>query len=240
MALLQWVLVPLLYLQASLLFGLAAFPGVWMCVSAWRATAAWPDPARLLLLCVLAALAYFLFGVALMLLVVATRILFFLKVAPGRYPFLSLGTIRWALYNTLILFVRFAFMNWVRVTPLLPLFYRWMGAKVGRNVHINTTVIGDACLLEIGDDAVIGGDATVIAHSAEKGHLIISPVKIGRGADIGLMAVIMPGVEVGDGAVVGAHAFVPKNTLIPPGTFWGGIPARQIRPAPEEPSGGGL
>ncbi len=240
MALLQWVLVPLLYLQASVLFGLAAFPGVWICLTAWQATASWPEAARVLLLSLLGALSYFLFGLVLMVLVVATRILFFLRIEPGRYPFLSLGTIRWALFNTLILFVRFTFMNWLRVTPLLPLFYRAMGAKVGRNVHINTSVIGDACLLEIGDDAVIGGDATVICHSAERGHLIISPVKIGKGADIGLMAIIMPGVEVGDGAVVGAHAFVTKNTVIPPGTFWGGIPARQIRPAPEEPSSGGL
>lgn len=227
---------PLLYLQAAVLFGLAAFPGVWMCASAWRATEAWPEPARLLVVCVLGGLSYFVFGVTLMSLVVATRILFFLRVVPGRYPFLSLGAIRWALYNTLILFVRFAFMNWIRVTPLLPLFYRWMGAKVGRNVHINTTIIGDACLLEIGDDAVIGGDATVIAHSAERGHLVISPVKIGRGADIGVMAVILPGVEVGDGAVVGAHALVLKDTVIPPGSVWGGVPARQIRPAPDGPS----
>lgn len=239
MAALQWLMTPLLYLQASLLFGLAAFPGVWMCVEAWKATSSWSDPARVLLLCVLGAAAYFVFGIALMLLVVASRIIFFLRVPPGRHPFLSVAAVRWALYNTLILFVRFTFMNWIRVTPLLPLFYRCMGARVGRNVHINSTIIGDACLLDIGDDVVIGGDVTLICHAAERGHLVISPVKIGRGADIGLMAVILPGVEIGEGAVVGAHALVPKNTVIPPDTLWGGVPARQIRPAAEA-AGGGL
>lgn len=240
MALLQWLTLPLLYLQAAVLFGLAAFPGVWLCVEAWRASAPWPEPARVALVCVLGAVSYFLFGVVLMALVVGTRMVCLLRVPPGRHPFVSVSAVRWALYNALILFVRFSFMNWIRLTPLLPLFYRCMGATVGRNVQINTTIIGDACLLEIGDEAVIGGDATVICHSAEKGHLVIAPVRIGRRADIGLMAVLLPGVEVGDGAVVGAHALVPKGTVIPPGEFWGGVPARPIRPAPAEPTGGGL
>lgn len=43
---------------------------------------------------------------------------------------------------------------------------------------------------------------------------------IGRGAIIGLNAIVLPGVEVGDRAVVGAGVFVPKDTKIEPGTVY--------------------
>ena len=46
--------------------------------------------------------------------------------------------------------------------------------------------------------------------------LILTRVKIGRGAIIGLNAIVMPGTEVGDRAVVIPGAFVPKETKIEP------------------------
>ena len=52
-----------------------------------------------------------------------------------------------------------------RVTPLLPLYHRLMGARIGRRVQINTAVIADQNLVEIGDDTVIGGDVTLVCHS---------------------------------------------------------------------------
>lgn len=50
---------------------------------------------------------------------------------------------------------------------------------------------------------------------------------IGNDVWIGYEAVIMPGVKIGDGAVIGTRAVVTKN--VPPYTIVGGVPAKPIR-----------
>ena len=42
------------------------------------------------------------------------------------------------------------------------------------------------------------------------------------------MAVVMPGCEIGDGAVIAANAVLQKGTKVGPGEIWGGVPARKI------------
>ena len=98
-----------------------------------------------------------------------------------------------------------------------------MGAKIGRNVLINSKNVADLSLLEIGDNSAIGGSATIIAHSFEKGGLKLQGVKIGRNVIIGLNSVIFPGVEIGDNAVVAAGAIVPKNTHVAANTTFLGV-----------------
>ncbi len=92
-------------------------------------------------------------------------------------------------------------------------------------MQINSKYCADLSLLEIGDNAVIGGHATVIAHSFEPRGLILQRVRIGHHAIVGLNAIVLPGVEVGERAVVGAGVFVPKGTKIQSGTVYLG-PAR--------------
>lgn len=50
---------------------------------------------------------------------------------------------------------------------------------------------------------------------------------IGNDVWIGYEAVIMPGVKIGDGAVIGTRAVVTKN--VPPYTIVGGVPAKPMR-----------
>ena len=57
--------------------------------------------------------------------------------------------------------------------------------------------------------------------------LVIKPVRIGAWSDIGVNAVILPGVTVGQGAIVGAGAVVTKD--IPAFAVVAGVPARFIR-----------
>ena len=57
--------------------------------------------------------------------------------------------------------------------------------------------------------------------------LTIAPVRIGAWADIGVNAVVLPGVSIGRGAIVGAGAVVTRN--VPPFAVVAGVPARFIR-----------
>jgi hypothetical protein len=163
---------------------------------------------------------YFIFGLSLMFLVGFLCSLFSIQLVEGEYKIGELQTMKWYFVNALFLLVRTVFMDFMLLTPFCILFYKLMGAKVGRNVQINSKNVADHSLLEIGDNSVIGGNATVIGHLFESKGLRLSRVKIGKNVIVGLNSVIMPGVVIGDGSVVAAGAIVPKNTIIEPNTIY--------------------
>jgi maltose O-acetyltransferase len=107
------------------------------------------------------------------------------------------------------------------------------GGKVGHGVFIGEDVLIDydyAFLLEIGDGAVIAARSVLELHDScipnvlGRGKMKIGRITIGRRAYIGASAVVLPGVRIGDGAIVGAGALVSRD--VPPGEVWTGVPAR--------------
>jgi non-ribosomal peptide synthetase-like protein len=218
-----------LYIQLSIVGGLAATPGVYGALKAyaWVSEQGLPDIVRVFAACVLGGLAYFTYAITVIFVVPLLRVTAW-GTPEGRFPYYSGKAFRWASYNALILLVRYSCINFMRVTPFINLFHSLMGMRLGKRVQINTAVIGDSNLIEIGDDTVIGGDVTLIAHSAERGNLVAERVRIGKNVTVGLMAVVMPGCEIGDGAVIAANAVLQKGTKVGPGEIWGGVPARKI------------
>jgi acetyltransferase-like isoleucine patch superfamily enzyme len=87
----------------------------------------------------------------------------------------------------------------------------------------------DPPLITIGDYAILGLDSAIVAHAITSGTIILKEVKVGRSATIGVHAVVMPGADIGEGAVVTAGSVVTMDTRIPPNELWGGIPARKIK-----------
>lgn len=225
---LQVVLTLALFVEVIVLCGVALAPAV--ALVEWAAGALPPRGIlRAVGLGAAAVAGYFAFGLSLVIVLPVARWVTLARGTPvGRFPYLSLGAWRWASYNALTLILRFAFVNWIRVTPFLPLFHRLMGARIGRRVQINTAVIADQNLVEIGDDTVIGGDVTLVCHAAERGRLVTAPVRIGRRVTIGLMAVVFPGCTIGDDAVIAAGAVLSKGARVGPGEIWAGVPARRV------------
>jgi acetyltransferase-like isoleucine patch superfamily enzyme len=225
---LQTVMTLGLYVQLSVLGGLAAAPGIWVFERVASLAAGWSEVPRLIGLGVGGFLGYFVYTLVVIFVAGAFRLLTFAGTPLGTFSYYSLKGFQWASYNAIILLVRYSCINWMRVTPFIVVFHRLMGMKLGKRVQINTAVIGDSNLISIGDDTVIGGDATVVAHAAERGNLVTAPVKIGANVTVGLMAMIMPGVEIGDRAVIAANAFLPKGTKVAAGEVWAGIPAKKV------------
>lgn len=108
----------------------------------------------------------------------------------------------------------------------------------GRKVNLGPrTVVNFGCLIDgrqypvsLGADVSIGPEASVLTlgHDPQSPDFAVKggPVTIGDRAWIGYRALIMPGVTIGEGAVVAAGAVVTKD--VPPYTIVGGNPAREI------------
>lgn len=220
----QLIFTFLLYIFGILIIGLAIFPGVLLCYHVWTKTAGLLIPLKLLLLCLAIASAYFIYGLSLILLTGIVRFLLRLNLKEAEYHIISIGAARWVFINALHYVVSVTFMDFILLSPLVVFFYRLMGAKVGKNVQINTKYCADLSLLEIGDGAIIGGHATVIGHSFERNRLILKKVKIGKNAIIGLNSVILPGCEIGDGALIAAGSVLGKNTKVEPHSVYSGVP----------------
>lgn len=226
MNLLLWVYSIFSMMFGGLLLGLSIYPSIWLLTPL-----AQKGPLGLSLTL---GLGYFFSSVCLLFWCAVFHHLLFLGLKPGRTPLMSLTSFRWATASSLYMLIKYTCADFLMATPFFTVYLKVVGMKLGEGVMINSKFIHDHGLIEIGDGSLIGGDAVMSAHTAEKGHLLLSPIKVGKKCLIGQKSILMPGVEVGDGAVVAAGAIVLKDTLVPPGEVWGGIPARCIRPAKTE------
>ncbi len=117
---------------------------------------------------------------------------------------------------------------------LFPPFYTDCGQNItiGRHTFINMGCsFQDWGGITIGDDCLIGHNCTIctVNHSKDperRGDMICAPVNIGNRVWIGANVTILPGVSIGDGAIIAAGAVVNKN--VHPNTIIGGIPAKII------------
>jgi len=218
-----------MYMLAIIIIGLSIFPGVALCFYVWNMSVSLVLLSRVLLLCMSFAAAYFIYGFCVMLITGIVRVLFGLTLKEGEYPISSLGALKWMLTNALVQLVANTFMDFMILTPFITFFFWLMGAKVGKNVQINSKRCADLSLLELEDGAVIGGHATVIGHSFERGRLILRKVKIGKRAVIGLNSVILPGCQIGEGALIAAGAVLQKNTIVEPRNVYFGVPAMSVK-----------
>lgn len=123
---------------------------------------------------------------------------------------------------------------------LFPPFY----ADCGKNIHIGKQVfINMGCKFQdqggiyIGDGALIGHNVVLatLNHAKspkDRGTMIPAPIHIGKHVWIGSNSTILPGVTIGDGAIVAAGAVVSKD--VPENAIVGGVPATILRYLNEE------
>lgn len=112
--------------------------------------------------------------------------------------------------------------------------------SVGDNFLINFNgVILDIAPVIIGNNVMIGPNTliTTVNHplnaKERRNHMAVAtPVTIGNDVWIGGNVTILPGVTIGDRAVIAAGAVVTKD--IPANTVAGGVPAKVIKELPED------
>lgn len=116
-----------------------------------------------------------------------------------------------------------------------PPFYTDFGKNItiGEDVFINSGChFQDQGGIEIGDGCLIGHNVVLatVNHALEPSQdrkNVYAPISIGRKVWIGSNVTVLPGVSIGDWAVIAAGAVVTKN--VPAYTVVGGVPAKVIK-----------
>jgi non-ribosomal peptide synthetase-like protein len=141
---------------------------------------------------------------------------------PGRYPLWSFYYFRWWLATRV---QSVSGMVLFEGTPLMSLLYRLMGAKVGKNCLIDTSLCAIYDLLTIGDDTCIGSRTQLLGYRVENGMLIIGEMTVGNRCYIGSHSAIGINTAIGDDACLDDLSYLPDGESIPAGEGRRGSPA---------------
>ena len=147
----------------------------------------------------------------------------------GYHSFLWFGLIR---------FKDHCFNNWSMTAPwggMRKWLQRMRGVTIGKNVHWGTHIIVDypfPNFVTIEDGASVAGNDYILTHNKPMTYhqciadSYVAPVIIHKHAWIAVNVTILPGVEIGEGAIVASGSVVDKD--IPPFTVARGNPARVV------------
>jgi acetyltransferase-like isoleucine patch superfamily enzyme len=140
-------------------------------------------------------------------------------------------------------------MDWAILEPfnprkLRPIILRKLGCKVGKNVFVGDFVRIDLShpdMITIDDHAHIASGVRLLCHQRDmrdycvgddyaKLGYIIKPIHLCKGSLVGMDSFVMPGVTIGEGAIVGAGSLVTKD--VPAWTIATGRPAKVVKEIP--------
>ena len=142
----------------------------------------------------------------------------------------------WHVYKTVPFWKvvkNFVVIQLARYTPFLGmknwLYRTFLHMKVGKHTSFALMVMPDVMFPEkisVGRNTVIGYNTTILAHEYLIQEYRLGDVVIGDEVLIGANSTILPGLSIGNGAIVSAGTLVHKD--VPEGAFVGGNPMKII------------
>lgn len=147
------------------------------------------------------------------------------RTKPGVYPLWGVYYFRWWFAARVAGLVH---IKWLQGTPVMRMYWRLLGAKVGRDVIISDYEAGAIDLIEIGDGTTFGSKTTFANGEAMGDKLIIGRITIGRDVCAGASVVFGHDSVIGDHAEIGDLTAIAPGALVSEAEIWDGSPARRI------------
>jgi non-ribosomal peptide synthetase-like protein len=147
------------------------------------------------------------------------------RLKAGRYPLWGLVYFRWWLAAR---FCDLPDVYQLAGTVWLPVYLRALGARIGRDVMIDSVTLGAPELLAVENGVSLGASVNIENARVEGGELILGPVRLQRDCSVDSSAVLEEGTTVGPGARLCGLSALGSGREIPAGQIWGGAPAARL------------
>lgn len=122
-------------------------------------------------------------------------------------------------------------------TPVMNLWLRALGAKIGRGVWCETYWLPEADLVSLGNGSTVNRGCVVQTHLFHDRIMRMDTVVLEKGATLGTHCVALPASRIGAGATIGPASLVMRGDEVPPSTRWQGNPiAPWLAPRKRAPS----
>ncbi len=145
------------------------------------------------------------------------------RLQAGHYPLWGATYFRWWLGQQ---FCELPDNFLLASTPWMPLFLRALGARIGREVMIDTFTLGAPELLTIEDGVSLGTFVNIENARVAGGELILGPVRLKRECVVESNAVLENDTELGEGARLKGQSALAAGRTVPAVEIWAGAPAR--------------
>ncbi|MFJ2986747.1 Pls/PosA family non-ribosomal peptide synthetase [Collimonas sp. NPDC087041] len=129
-----------------------------------------------------------------------------------------------------------AILHGVYATVYAPLWYRLLGAKIGKHAEISTALGVVPDMLTLGDDTFIADAVLLGDEQIDGGWMTMKPTIISRRSFVGNGAYVPDGSILPENVLIGVHSRTPDNHRMQPGDTWLGSPPINL-PAREETTG---
>ena len=129
-----------------------------------------------------------------------------------------------------------AVLHGVYATVYAPLWYRLLGAKVGRDAEISTALGLVPDMLTLGDETFIADAVMLGDENIDGGWMTMRPTVISRRSFVGNCSYIPDGTTLPENVLIGVYSSVPDNEAMRDGDTWLGSPPLNL-PAREQTSG---
>jgi non-ribosomal peptide synthetase-like protein len=141
---------------------------------------------------------------------------------PGAYPLWGSYYLRWWLVSGL---QGLSGVSMFAGTPIMSVYYRLMGAKVGSNTLIDTAQCTIFDCVSIGENTSIGNDTQLLGYRIEDGYLKIGTIEVGDRCFIGSHSVLGLNVKLDHGARLDCQSMLYDNETIQINEHMRGSPA---------------
>ena len=162
-----------------------------------------------------------------LLVAIALKWLIIGRYKPGHYPLWGLYYFRFWLATSIEATVPVSYLSG---TPLLCVYLRLMGARVGKNVFLQSDNFAIYDLLTLGNGSSINADATVLGYSVSNGLLHIGTITIGNRCFVGTRSVIGENASMADDSALEDLSLLQSGQRIGAGETWIGSPAQLQSP----------